>query len=312
MFTMRLEQFQYLIEISKYESMNIASKHLHVSQQNLSNAILKLEDELGLSLFHRTSQGVTLTNEGEFILQSAQKILSEVNKITEYANNLHAQELQKDSSFSGNIKLNLSPYFTQKKFLNIINQILLDNPLLNIEVYVNASTTVVQQVNDESDQLGLINMTERQMLDIKKAFPNLQQKILNSDQLVVLANKESEIGRQKSVSIKKLLNFKLLFYGDTSLQDDWKLELFRSHGTPQSVIKSNNEEMVITTLKNNVALLPVTKNISNIFLVDKDIVLVPVRPRLDIYNALVINNKKILNDAENMLIKNIAEIFLHG
>lgn len=303
---MRLEQLHYLVEIAKYGSMNIASKHLHVSQQNLSNAMIKFEEELGLSLFDRTPQGVLLTPEGEYILQSAKKILFETTKIKEFAE----QKTLIDHTLSGNIKLNLSPYYTQNRFLNSISQVLVENPQLNIELYVNASMAVLEQVNNDIDQIGLINLTEHQITNIKTNFPDLHLKILNSDQLVVLANRESEIGNQKSVSINKLLNYKLLFYNDTPCQNEWMLDMFLSYGTPKSTIKCNNTEMAINSLKNNVSLVPVAKNASSNFLVDESIVMIPVRPRLDIFNILLINTKKNLTAAEKVFIDNISDIIM--
>ena len=303
---MRLEQLQYFTEIVKYGSMNIACKHLHVSQQNLSNAMIKFEEELGFSLFDRTPHGVLLTPQGEHILQSAKKILLEVAKIKEFAD----QKTLIDHTLSGNIKLNLSPYYTQKRFLNSISQVLVENPQLNIELYVNSSMAVLEQVNNNTDQIGLINLTEPQMTTIKDKFPHLQLKILNSDQLVVLANRESEIGNQKSVSINKLLNYKLLFYNDTPCQNEWMLDMFLSYGTPKSTIKCNNTEMAINSLKNNVSLVPVAKNASSNFLVDESIVMIPVRPRLDIFNILLINTQKDSTAAEKFFIDNLSDIIM--
>ena len=65
---MRIEQFEYLLEISQNKSMNAASKNLHISPQALSNSIKKLEDELGLTILERTSMGVSLTPDGKSLL----------------------------------------------------------------------------------------------------------------------------------------------------------------------------------------------------------------------------------------------------
>ena len=55
---MTLEQLTYLVEIAKYHSMSTAAKELHMTQQNISHAVKKLETELDLMLFERTPQGV--------------------------------------------------------------------------------------------------------------------------------------------------------------------------------------------------------------------------------------------------------------
>lgn len=58
---MTLEQLNYVIEVSKTNSINKAANHLFVSQSTLSMAIQNLEKELGADIFVRTRRGVELT-----------------------------------------------------------------------------------------------------------------------------------------------------------------------------------------------------------------------------------------------------------
>ena len=51
----RLEQLQYLLEISKSRSLTTAAEHLYMTQPALSRAIKALEDELGITLLHRAT-----------------------------------------------------------------------------------------------------------------------------------------------------------------------------------------------------------------------------------------------------------------
>ena len=62
---MRLEQLEYLCEIAKRKSMNLASNKLYVSQQTLSTAIKNLEKELDTKLLERTYHGVFPTEIGQ-------------------------------------------------------------------------------------------------------------------------------------------------------------------------------------------------------------------------------------------------------
>ena len=59
---MRLEQLQYLVEISNSKSISIASENLYISQPALSRAVKNLEEELGVTLLFRTVDGVRLTD----------------------------------------------------------------------------------------------------------------------------------------------------------------------------------------------------------------------------------------------------------
>ena len=61
---MRLEQLSYLLDIQKHHSMNIAGNTIHISQQAISIALRKLEDELNVKLINGTAKGTYLTHEG--------------------------------------------------------------------------------------------------------------------------------------------------------------------------------------------------------------------------------------------------------
>ena len=70
---MTLQQLHYVITISETGSMNSAAELLYVAQPSLTGAIKELEKELGITIFHRSGRGVSLTNEGlEFITYARQ------------------------------------------------------------------------------------------------------------------------------------------------------------------------------------------------------------------------------------------------
>lgn len=70
---MTLTQLNYIIVIAETRSINKAAEQLYVSQPSLTNAVQDLEKELGITLFHRSGRGVTLTNDGaEFLLYAKQ------------------------------------------------------------------------------------------------------------------------------------------------------------------------------------------------------------------------------------------------
>ncbi len=72
---------KYAVEIAETRSISKAAENLYMGQPNLSRAIKELEAHLGITIFKRTSRGITVTPEGEEFLQYAKKIVSEVNEI---------------------------------------------------------------------------------------------------------------------------------------------------------------------------------------------------------------------------------------
>ena len=70
---MTIQQLRYVITISETGSFNKAAEILYVAQPSLTSSIKELEKELGISIFHRSGRGATLTNDGvEFVLYARQ------------------------------------------------------------------------------------------------------------------------------------------------------------------------------------------------------------------------------------------------
>ena len=80
---MRLEHFQYIVEIARCKSMSKASKKLFITQPSLSTAIQGLEAELGFQIFKRSAAGVALTEKGEALLHIAEDIVFQLEQIKE-------------------------------------------------------------------------------------------------------------------------------------------------------------------------------------------------------------------------------------
>ena len=78
---MRIEQLEYLIEISKHKSLNSASKALHMTPQALSMSIKQLESELGFQVLYRSAVGAALTPEGREAAVSALNFIGHLKTI---------------------------------------------------------------------------------------------------------------------------------------------------------------------------------------------------------------------------------------
>ena len=71
---MTLQQIRYMITIAETGSLGKAAEKLYVSQPSLTSAVKEMEKELGMTLFHRGSRGVTLTTDGLRLLPYARQV----------------------------------------------------------------------------------------------------------------------------------------------------------------------------------------------------------------------------------------------
>ena len=80
---MTLQQLHYTITISECGSMNKAAEILYIAQPSLTSAVKELERELGITIFHRSGKGVTLTADGAEFLTYARQVFQQYEVLQE-------------------------------------------------------------------------------------------------------------------------------------------------------------------------------------------------------------------------------------
>ncbi|WP_432827274.1 LysR family transcriptional regulator [Dactylosporangium sp. CA-092794] len=77
---MDFKQLTALVTVSDVGSVTKAARLLHVVQPAVSRHIRSLEEEVGVALFERTRQGMTLTPAGEILAERARRALLELER----------------------------------------------------------------------------------------------------------------------------------------------------------------------------------------------------------------------------------------
>jgi DNA-binding transcriptional LysR family regulator len=77
--TMELRHLRTIVAVAQHRSLTKAGEELYLTQSAISQQIRRLERELGIEVFRRTSRSVELTAEGQVILGYAQRVLAEVD-----------------------------------------------------------------------------------------------------------------------------------------------------------------------------------------------------------------------------------------
>lgn len=82
---MNTQYFKYAIEIERAGSITKAAQNLYMAQPNLSKAIKDLEEDLGYTIFMRTSGGIKPTEKGNEFLYHAHKMLEQLAEMEKIA-----------------------------------------------------------------------------------------------------------------------------------------------------------------------------------------------------------------------------------
>src|SRR5215467_1697782 len=142
---MTLTELKYIVAVARERHFGRAADACFVSQPTLSVAIRKLEDELGMPLFERRSNDVTLTDSGERIVAQAQRVLDEAARIKEIAKS------GKDP-LSGPLRLGviytIGPYLLP----SLVRQLLKDAPQMPLLLTENYTVKLLELIkNGEID-----------------------------------------------------------------------------------------------------------------------------------------------------------------
>ena len=122
---MKLRQLQFAVAVAETKSFSHAAEICHATQPTLSNAISKLEEELGGRLFVRTTRSVELTPFGAYLQPYLQAVLDaqiEMEKAAQAFHNPEHKLLRIGFSPLVNVKLLdrvLAPYRQRHPDINI-------------------------------------------------------------------------------------------------------------------------------------------------------------------------------------------------
>jgi DNA-binding transcriptional LysR family regulator len=110
---MELYRLKSFAAIAREGNLTRAAERLHLSQSALSSQLRQLEDELGLSLFRRTSKGMELTEAGRELSHFIDGVLEAADRLK-----LKAQALGQAGGEAVNIGLNADPAFLRVGAIN--------------------------------------------------------------------------------------------------------------------------------------------------------------------------------------------------
>ncbi len=85
---MNLKKLKYIITIAELKSISKAASELYISQPSLSTILSNMEKELGVSLFNRNTNPISLTYAGEKFVETAKKIISLDNNLKKELNDI--------------------------------------------------------------------------------------------------------------------------------------------------------------------------------------------------------------------------------
>ncbi len=209
-------------------SFSKAGEAAFITPSAVIKQINLLENDLGVTLFTRTSQGVTLTEAGKIVYQDAKQIIKQVKKTVEKAKNAENRE-------SNTVRIGTSTLCSTKPIMELWSKV--------SDRYSEINIQLVQFDDSYDNWVGNINYKERKF-DLSAVIyaseaKNYPCKILDikTYPLCLFVPKKHRLAKKKKIVFEDLYGERVLITnrGMTSYVDALRDEIEQKH--PQIVLE---------------------------------------------------------------------------
>ncbi|MGF7182586.1 LysR family transcriptional regulator [Tunturiibacter psychrotolerans] len=240
---MDLVQMETFLAVAEERSFSRAAARLHRTQPAVSQAIAKLEGELGEVLFERSSRDGTLTDAGEVLREYASKLLNLRNEAAVALTEL--RELH-----SGRLNLAANEY-TCLYLLPLLDEFRRQNPRIKLAV----QRTLASRISDEV----LMHSVELGVLSFRPDDTQVKSMVVYRDELAFVVNPRHPLAGAGKVSIRQLGGQNFIAHNIPSPQRQKVIQAFKRHKTPlQMGVELPSLEAIkrFVEMGNGVALVP--------------------------------------------------------
>lgn len=139
---MNLKQIRYALAVAEELNFTRAAQRCHTVQSALSHQIAKLEEELGCTLFERTSRRVRLTPAGG-LSWPAQRLLAAQQALVE-------EVTAADGAVSGTLTIGTISTINVMALTERLDKFHRHYPAVNIRLYVGMSEALLEDVRQQN------------------------------------------------------------------------------------------------------------------------------------------------------------------
>lgn len=192
-----MNEFKLLLfyKVAAEGNFSKAAEELYISQPAVTKQIKSIETELGIKLFERNNNGVSLTPGGKIVLEHAKQILSQYGKLRNDISLLSEQ-------LTGELTLGASTTIAQYVLPPLLAQFQRANPSLKITLLNENTEGIEKLLQNNKINLGIIEGLPKSN--------TLKYTLFTKDELVLLAHKSSRYSHLESCSLNRLKEINLV------------------------------------------------------------------------------------------------------
>ena len=194
----------YFLTVAQEKTISKAAESLHLSQPTLSKQLKELEEELGVQLFTRGNREITLTEDGQYLVNRGKEILSLVDTTI---TNLSSKE-----AISGELVIGGGETKAMQFVAENIRLLTEEYPDLKIQLYSGNANDVAEKMDKGIIDFGIvIDPVEKKKYDYLR--------LPRTDHWGLLVHKNHPVANKDFILPRDLKSLSL-FVSNQSLVDD--------------------------------------------------------------------------------------------
>jgi DNA-binding transcriptional LysR family regulator len=235
---MDVRQLRNALAVLEKGSIGRAAATLRISQPALTKSIRRLEEELQVKLFERTSRGMIPTAYGECLRTTAHAVSTNLHQLR-----TNLRSLQSGSS--GIVEVGAPAIVAREAFPRAIAQLHAECPGALVRVTTEPSLALIQKVQDGKLDFAVT-------FTASEAAPEgCLGRFLSTDRLVVAARPSHPVTQLNRLSVRQAADYPWILPHEGSLHRHRLQLAFEAEGLslPQPVIECNSIPLIKATLQ---------------------------------------------------------------
>ncbi|NLY79415.1 MAG: LysR family transcriptional regulator [Lysinibacillus sp.] len=247
-----LDLYRIFNVVSGNKSFSKAAQELYMTQSAVSQAIMKLENELGVQLFHRTSKGIVLTNEGKLLNEYINSALGMINAGEE-------KILEINKLNTGQLRIAVGDTISRYFLLPYLEDFHARYPGIRLNILNGTTSEICDYIKSGKADVGICNLPiNDENLEI---IPCMEV----SD-IFVCGDKFKRI-TEKPISFEYLMKMPLIFLERKSNSRKFVENFFKKKGFQLSpAFELGSHDLVVEFAKINLGISCVVKEFVNNYL----------------------------------------------
>lgn len=235
-----LTDLQLIVNIGDASSLTRGAEKSHLSLPAASNRVKNLEEHFGTRLFHRNSQGVTLTPSGEAFLRHARLVLRQIEHlrgdIHEYARGI-----------KGQVRMMANTTAMTEFMPGVLSRYLAAHPDVTVELRERLSYLIVKAVSEGSADIGIVAG--------RPAASDLEFIPYQEDRLVLVTPEHHPLGALDEVSFADTMSYEYVGLSEWSAIHAFLIQAANSIGHPfRFRVEVSNFETVCRMIEQGVGI----------------------------------------------------------